>query len=457
MEEKDEDIEPKQEYLRKEIIDKGFNPDDFMYFLSKEKGDNAYDLSLWSLEELGKIVKNFQESQTSKKPEIQEKPETQVKQEKQEKTEKQELPKEEYLGDVDEDLWGNKIDKKCNPTNFTIKCKKLEPSDLIKERDKLKVHITDVEIKKDGLFSLSYNEFTIKNDLLNIDFKRKMNDFIWLKTKLNSFYPNVFIPPLPKFKVKKDEKYIQKKIYYLQSFINYIINNDILLSSQIFEDFISLSMEDFQISKRSLDRINPPKGIEDVITKDGNFDIVIKPEIDKKAYDINDDIQKKNELYNKLNISLKETVSLLFQLKQKFLTISTVFDELSQFYSKSNSIKNDRTNITFSKLKGVFSNCAEEYEKKMNYFEIYIRRFFKRIKSEISEFNYLYKNYDNARTTFIDVTERENVVYDDNFRNLQKYFGFTLNIIYKEYQNLNNVHNTRIKDHFSKTSKYLNL
>ena len=37
MEEKDEDIEPKQEYLRKEIIDKGFNPDDFMYFLSKEK------------------------------------------------------------------------------------------------------------------------------------------------------------------------------------------------------------------------------------------------------------------------------------------------------------------------------------------------------------------------------------------------------------------------------------
>ena len=457
MEEKDEDIEVKQDYLRKEIIEKGFSPDDFMSFLTKEKGDNAYDLSLWSLEELGKRVQKVQELHTEKKEEIKEKPEIQEKKENTEKAEKQELPKEEYLGSVDEDLWGNKIDTKSNPANFIIKCKKLEPSELINERDKLKVHITDVEIKKDGLFSLSYNEFTIKNDLLNIDFKRKMNDFIWLKAKLTSFYPNIFIPPLPKFKVKKDEKYIQKKIYYLQSFINYLINNDILLSSDIFQDFISLSMEDFQISKRSLDKINPPKGIEDVITTDGNINIVIKPEIDKKAYDINDEIQKKNELFNKLNVNLKEIVYLLFQLKQKFLQISGVFEELSQLYSKSDIIKNDRTNLTFSKLKDVFSNCAEEYGKKMNYFEIYIRRFFKRIKSEISEFNYLYKNYDNARTTFIDVTERENVVYDDNFRNLQKYFGFTLNIIYKEYQNLNKVHNIRIKDHFSKTSKYLNL
>ena len=67
MEEKDEDIEVKQDYLRKEIIEKGFSPDDFMSFLTKEKGDNAYDLSLWSLEELGKIVQKFQELHTSKK------------------------------------------------------------------------------------------------------------------------------------------------------------------------------------------------------------------------------------------------------------------------------------------------------------------------------------------------------------------------------------------------------
>ena len=69
----------------------------------------------------------------------------------------------------------------------------------------------------------------------------------------------------------------------------------------------------------------------------------------------------------------------------------------------------------------------------------------------------MYKNYDYARTTFIDVTERENVVIDDNIKNLKKYFGFTLNVVDDEYHKLNKVHNLRIKEPFSKPFKYLNM
>ena len=279
-----------------------------------------------------------------------------------------------------------------------------------------------------------------------------MDDFIWIKNKLAIFYPNIFIPPLPKFKVKKEEKYIQRKIYYLHSFINYIINNDILLSSQIFQDFISLSQANFISTRISFDKKIPPKGIEEIITIDGNLDITILPESDKKAYDINDDMKKKNDLYSKLNINLKEAVHLLFQTNQKFIKISNIFEELSKFYSKSTIVKNDRTNMNFNKLKDIFKNCADDYEKKMNHFEIHYRRFFKMIKKEINEFSYLYKNYDNARTTFIDVTEGKNVAIDDNIKNLKKYFGFTLNVVLDEYKKLNRIQNQRMREHFSKST-----
>ena len=484
----DGNIEKKQNYLRQEIIEKGYSPEEFANFLDKIKGDNAADLNSYTLEDLSRIVQQFKESKEQIKKEIlKEEPKEQIKHEikKEESNEpvKKEIPREdnkeikqqeikkekskdsenkeilneEYIGNEDEDLWGNKIENKTKQSNLMIKCRKFENSELLNNREKLRVQIINVEIKKDGLFSSSYYEFSIKNELLNIDFKRRTNDFIWLKNKLTIFFPNIFIPPLPKIKTKKDEEYIQKKIYYLQSFINHILNNDILLSSQIFQDFISLSYNEFKNSREAFDMLTPPKVPEDMITIDGNLDVSVLAEIDKKTYDISNEIAKKYDLYNKLNIYLKEVIDIIYQLKTKYLEISNIFNQLSHFDSKSEIIKNDKTNYYFTKLKGIFINSATEYEKKINYFEVYIRRFFKYIKDEINEFNYMYKNYDKIRTTFIDATDKKYFAEDDNFKSLKKNFGFILNSVYSEYKNLAKVINLRIKEHFSDNSKFLNI
>jgi hypothetical protein len=319
----------------------------------------------------------------------------------------------------------------------------------------MKIILTNAEIKKDGLFSSSYYEIAIKNEYLNIEIKRKMNDLIWLKKKLTNFYPNLFIPPLPKFKIKKDEKYIKKKIYYLQCFIDYIINNDILLSSKIFNDFISLPDSEFQNSKQTYDKIETPKGLNDMITIDGTFDIAIIPDIDKKAYIIKTEIQKKTELFNKLNVCLKETINQMLIMKQKLNQLSGIFEELSKLYSKSEIVINDNMNKNFLKLKDLFNKYDEEQNNKIKYFEIEIRRFFKYMRNEFNEFDYLYKNYDNARTTFVDVTDRKNIVFDDNFKGLKRYFGYTLNIVFNEYQNLHSTHYIRTKEHFNNISKII--
>ena len=210
METNNGSIEEKQDYLRKEIIEKGLSPDDFINYITNLKGEDANDLNLWNLKELQDIVAQYKESinpknQEEQKEEQKEEKKEEIKEEKKDekieekKNESKEELDDEFIGGDDEDLWGNKIEKKSKPVNCIIICKKLEPYEIIKKRDILKVHITNVEIKKDGLFSLSYHEFTIKNELLNRSFKRKMEDFIWIKNKLTIFYPNIFIH---KFKFK---------------------------------------------------------------------------------------------------------------------------------------------------------------------------------------------------------------------------------------------------------------
>ena len=51
--------EEKQNYLRDNILDKGYNPNDFIFFLKTKKGEDGADLSNWTMEDLKNIVADF--------------------------------------------------------------------------------------------------------------------------------------------------------------------------------------------------------------------------------------------------------------------------------------------------------------------------------------------------------------------------------------------------------------
>ena len=54
-----ETIEEKQEYLRLNVLEKGYDPNAFMNFLTEKKGDDASDLNKWSFAELKLTVEEF--------------------------------------------------------------------------------------------------------------------------------------------------------------------------------------------------------------------------------------------------------------------------------------------------------------------------------------------------------------------------------------------------------------
>ena len=62
----EEELESKQQYLRQEIIDKGYDPSDFNSFMCNIRQEENIDLNSWSLDELKSVVINYQQSQLQK-------------------------------------------------------------------------------------------------------------------------------------------------------------------------------------------------------------------------------------------------------------------------------------------------------------------------------------------------------------------------------------------------------
>lgn len=60
-----EDIQAKQNFLREEIIDKGYSPENFSEFVSTLRDDGNFDLESWSMGDLIQIV-NYYKNQSHK-------------------------------------------------------------------------------------------------------------------------------------------------------------------------------------------------------------------------------------------------------------------------------------------------------------------------------------------------------------------------------------------------------
>ena len=60
--EEDSSIEEKQEYLRDNILNKGYDANSFAEFLISKRGEESEDIGTWSMEDLREAVKEFLEN-----------------------------------------------------------------------------------------------------------------------------------------------------------------------------------------------------------------------------------------------------------------------------------------------------------------------------------------------------------------------------------------------------------
>ena len=140
----EDELKEKQEYLRINIIEKGYNPDDFTNYIQTLKGDEGLEIENWSKNELINAVLEFKKIYPKKQDneivgnEENKEEKKKEKEEKREKKEKKEKKKEKKENEKKKEKEKNKEKKriKNNMKNVLFKitknAKKMEECDFIK-------------------------------------------------------------------------------------------------------------------------------------------------------------------------------------------------------------------------------------------------------------------------------------------------------------------------------------
>ena len=93
----EDSIEEKQQFLRSEILDKGYDPNQFGAFLVSKKGEDGADLTIWSIAELQQVVGEFIASLGDTSPQVQNLEQNQIEETKETESKVENQPQNEQI------------------------------------------------------------------------------------------------------------------------------------------------------------------------------------------------------------------------------------------------------------------------------------------------------------------------------------------------------------------------
>ena len=238
----EEELESKQQYLRQEIIDKGYDPSDFNSFMCNIRQEENIDLNSWSLDELKSVVINYQQSQLQKEEnteEINNNNNNNNNQPENDNMSKNNTFNEGRVSTMPQPKTEEAFD--LYESMFT--CIKLEENELT-NRDDIRIVISDPVKINPGFFYASYFQYKVTTNPLNYNVIRKLSDFHFLNQKLPLIHPVVYTPLFPVFHygVKDDSP---KKLRYIQNYMNLILENKFFRSLPIVKDFLTLELDNW--------------------------------------------------------------------------------------------------------------------------------------------------------------------------------------------------------------------
>ena len=448
-----ETLEQKQKYLRENILEKGYDPDKFMVFLSNKKGESEINLNKWSFQELVNVSNEF----------IKNNPIT---------------FKNSLKFEKEDNFIKDQIEEKIPQEKYT-NCILIEETPISKE-NKIEIKVSEPKIEKGGIFSFSYSTYLIKTSPLNLEVRRRYSDFIWLYNILKSQFVNCIVPPFFK-KDKLDKNKMEKRIYFIELFLYGISNHPLIINSKIFYYFISIKEEkDFIEKKNKYDKLISPPNIQKLKTLNGEIKISINYDNEKYFQNIKEKLISQENIFDKLLYNYKTLINDIQQISEKMKEISKIWKEL--YNQKNEYFESDCISGTYDSLSNVMKIWSELQNKHIILIQKSITRFFKYIKEEYNSFknlsyivennkNYYYKQKQKLINTkeqiFAQKENIENKIKDDSdiekqkkkeiecskllinesekVNELEKEYGCYLNSYINEYERLRDLNSTKMK------------
>ena len=157
---------------------------------------------------------------------------------------------------------------------YEIVCKKIEKN-ILNDKN-IKVTIKNPKTSEKSLLASQFTIYEVSTEYWLVH--RRYSDFDWLRTILCKFYPRILIPPIPGKKVgnrRFEEDFIEKRMKFLQIFIDEIMKNETLKSSEALYAFLSFGdRTQFDRKVKELNSIIPSQYCEDLKTLEGKLTVL---------------------------------------------------------------------------------------------------------------------------------------------------------------------------------------
>ena len=376
-----EQRELKQDYLRTEILEKNYSTEDFLTFLIGKYGDDAADIDRYEFENLKTIVNEFKKSFEPSSDEV----------------------NKDIIYDSQMDMSNTSNEKKSSSLTEEDKAKDLEYIKKLKTEEyedviqsekmilseisfqNINIEITKPEKIDGGFFSKSYITYLITTSApYNFEVRRRYSDFEWLRSILSCHFPSFLIPPIPlkNFSDRFNDEFVEKRMRYLQKFLNSIVANPTLFSSVFFYDFLTVTKEaDFANIKKNHNKLKPPSKLGELKSVDGailcRLTSVEEAELDKiKVYENFNE----NSL-QKLSTSFKALNNEMVAVCNRMGEISDIFEQLCIISLKTTDDKT--VTDTYKLLKKLMKEWGNTFIQQKDLIDVEIREHLNYIKREL--------------------------------------------------------------------------
>ena len=436
--------EEKQNYLRENILEKGYDAEDFVSYLTIKKGDDGVNLSNWTLEELKSLVQEYilvhpQIGINQINPQIQQNiNSTQV--QNQIPIQNLNMNMNQIMNinnginnnlnvGMDNSIINNNVNNEIinnngmaqygqngddfnqqnEPTDIygitnleSVSCSIYEKSELCK-LDNIKIEMTIGEKVPGTFFSKAYTTYIIVTSPSNFKVRRRYSDFEWLRQVLINMYSSNVIPPIPKKNKiggdRFDELFLDKRLRTLEKFLNLLLTDPIIRDSQILYDFLSIEEESkFNNRKKYYSNYKLPMNLSDFKSPNGKLNVTINEEVEIFYQNIKDNTELNQDLLTKLNTNIKQLSLEMTNVFNKMDQITKICDELfmnSIKYYDINEIK-----VSYYQLKDMFKNWSTTLKKECVLLNVNVREYFKYSKNLFRSMKEMLNTVDMYKQTY---------------------------------------------------------
>ena len=388
--------EEKQNYIKENLIDKGYDSFLFNQFLCKKSGISEFDINKFTYGEIIEGIKEFTNSTPLGKSIDVSAPPILPSQEKKEKKnifksflgiknkliKKDDIKKNEVQNDSQNDGKIEKPELKKEDKNYDygfrlpekLKCQNVEETEISRYEDlPIKIGLPEKIGKSIRKKAITY--FTTITVPLAKVVKRSFDDFEWLRQKLNKMFDSNFIPSLPKINpilgINNDEETSRS----IEKFMHYLSLDPIIKNSQILYDFLSIeNYDEFVKKKKEYEIITPCNDIQEFKSITGDVDINFDNEKENKLKNIKEFCNINSKLLEKLNSNLN---NLFQEMNTVIKRINDIADIWANLFKTSEKYNDDNiSKEIYFQMNKFFSSLANSYKKQNEFINIDIRESF---------------------------------------------------------------------------------